>query len=87
MQNKTWVSVAVFPDRVCAEAVLQLLANAAVPAYLASNEHVPGLGTRFSVFVPSDLLHRAQWISQESPVSDTELTYLATGELPENDDR
>jgi len=87
VQNKSWVSVAAFPDRVSAESVLELLANAAIPAYLASNEHVPGLGTRFSVFVPSDLLHRAQWISQESPVSDAELIYLATGEMPENNDR
>jgi hypothetical protein len=42
---------------------------------------VPGLSS-FHVLVPSALLHRAQWITQQLPPSDTELEFLATGQLP-----
>jgi hypothetical protein len=83
VQSQSWVTVAVYSDRMSAEAVLELLAGAALPAYVSSNDHVPGLGTSFAIFVPSDLLHRARWILQDSEVSDRELTYLATRELTE----
>jgi hypothetical protein len=43
---------------------------------------VPGLGTEFSVLVHTNQLHRAEWIRKQSQVSEQELTYLATGELP-----
>lgn len=82
MQNKSWVGVAVYSDRMSAEATLGLLAGEGLPAYISSDEHVPGLGSNFSVFVPPDLLHRAQWVLQQPPVSETELTYLALGEFP-----
>jgi hypothetical protein len=81
-QNNSWVGVAVFPDRMSAEATLRLLTDEALPAYVSSDDHVPGLGSSFFVLVPRDLLHRAQWLLQQLPISEKELTYLATGELP-----
>ena len=42
---------------------------------------VPGLST-FNVLVPRTLLHRARWITQQPSPSDTELEFLATGQLP-----
>jgi hypothetical protein len=86
MEKQTWVSVAVYSDRMSAEATLGRLAGDEIPAYISSDEHVPGLGTHFDVLVPSDLLHRARWILRESPLSERELTYLATGELNESGD-
>jgi hypothetical protein len=78
-----WAAVASFSDRASAEAILGLLIGNNLPGYIASNEHVPGLGTNFSACVPAHLLHRAQWILEQCRVSEEELTYLATGELPE----
>ena len=81
MGEQSWVSVTIYSDRVSAEAALGLLAANEIPAYISSDEHVPGLGTRFSILVPSELLSRAQWLLRESNLSERELTYLATGEL------
>lgn len=82
MHHTSWVAVATYTAHSSAEAMLVLLKNAGLPAYVSSDEHVPGLGSSFSVLVPRDLLQRAQRIVQPVPLSDTELTYLATGELP-----
>jgi hypothetical protein len=83
VDEQTWVSVAVYPDRMSAQAALGRLAGDEIPAYISSDEHVPGLGTRFSILVPSELLQRARWLLRESTLSERELTYLATGELTE----
>jgi hypothetical protein len=45
-----------------------------------------GLATFFSVQVPTQLLHRARWLLDSAKVSESELTYLATRELPDNPD-
>jgi hypothetical protein len=84
VENQTWVTVAVYSDRLSAEATLGLLAAEEMPAYISSDEHVPGLGIRFAVLVPSDVVPRAHWLLRAPPISDGELTYLATGELSEN---
>jgi hypothetical protein len=82
VNNAAWVGVDSFPDRFSAEALVGLLAGEGVPAYIASDEPIPGLARNFSVLVPPDLLHRARWILQQAPVSESELTRLATGGLP-----
>jgi len=81
MDEPRWVSVAVYSDRMSAEAALGLLAGTEIPAYISSDEHVPGLGTRFSILVPAEQLNRARWLVRESNLSERELTFLATGEL------
>lgn len=84
MNNATWVGVDSFPDRVSAEALVGLLAGEGVPAYIASDEPIPGLARNFSVLVPPDLIHRAHWILKQAPISESELTQLAIaqGEQP-----
>lgn len=79
-----WSEVVTHPDRISAEAVLGLLAQGDVPARIVSDEHLPGLGLFFSVVVPTELLHRARWLLSEAQVSEAELTYLATKELPDD---
>jgi len=73
-----WVNVDSFADRFSAEALVGLLAGEGVPAYIAADEPIPGLGRNFSVLVPPDLLHRAQWILKQT-ISEDELTTLAVG--------
>lgn len=76
-----WLSIATFSDRMSAEAIAELLRGEGIPAYISSDEHVPGLGTNFSVAVAADQSRRARWFLQQSHVSEQELTYLATGEI------
>jgi len=82
-----WSVVAKFGDRISAQALFGLLEAEQVPCYFASNEVVPGLGTEYAVLVPSELLHRAQWIRQQSTVSAEELTDLAMGESADEVDK
>jgi hypothetical protein len=80
VSSSTWVGVATYSDRISAEAVLGLLSGEGLPAYIKSDEHVPGLGSNFSVFVPPDRARQAQRILQPGQVSESELTRLATGQ-------
>jgi len=82
VEKQSWVTVEVYPDRISAEATLGLLAGDGIPVYVSSDEHVPGLGTHFKVLVPADQLRRARRLLLQGEVSEAELTYLATGELP-----
>jgi hypothetical protein len=83
LPDDKWAAVASFSDRASAEVVLGLLIENDLPGYIASNEYVPGLGSNFSPCVPAHLLHRARWILEQCRVSEGELTYLATGKLPD----
>ncbi len=77
MHDDKWVSVDSYADRFSAEALVGLLAGEGVPAHIASDEPIPGLGRNFAVLVPPELLQRAQSIVEQAPVSDKELTRLA----------
>jgi hypothetical protein len=77
-----WSVVASFGDQISAQALLGLLTSESMPSMVISNAAVPGLGTEFSVLVPTPQLRKAQLIREQNRVSDEELTYLATGELP-----
>ena len=83
VSNASWVSVATYSDKVSAEAILGLLSGAGLPAYIESDEHVPGLGTNFSVFVPNDRARQARRILEQGLVSEKELTDLALGVEPD----
>jgi hypothetical protein len=90
VSTSSWVSVAAYSDKLSAEAILGLLTGEGVPAYIKSDEHVPGLGSNFSVFVPPDRQSQAQWLLKQAHVTEKELTFLAVGELespPEGESR
>lgn len=79
-----WSAIATFGDRLSAEALAGLLESERLPCYIDSNEIVPGLGSEFIVLVPAEFVHRANWIRRQvAQVSEQELTYLATGQLPD----
>ncbi|HEY3784227.1 MAG TPA: hypothetical protein VGL55_02990 [Steroidobacteraceae bacterium] len=80
MPNHSWISVATYSDRISAEALLGLLTGEGVPAYIRSDEYVPGLGSNFAVSVPPEQERRARWLLRQSHVTETELIRLATGE-------
>jgi hypothetical protein len=82
MSETGWSVVATFGDRISAQALFGLLESEKLPCYFASNGAVPGLDTEFAILVPTEFLARAQRIQEQSRVSEEELTFLATGELP-----
>ncbi len=77
MLAEKWISVADYSDRASADANVELLAEAGVTSHVVSNEHIPGLGTAFSVRVPPDLVERAKSVLMDNQVTEAELTDLA----------
>jgi hypothetical protein len=83
MAEENWVSVATYPDRPSAEAILEILGKEDVAGYIASNDYIPGLGSNFSVLVPPQLEDKSRRLLEHSAVSESELTFLATGQRPD----
>jgi hypothetical protein len=77
-----WTSVVTYSDPISAEAVRGLLEAEGVPCRIAPSESFPGLALFYAVEVPTPVLYRARWLLASAEVSENELNYLATGELP-----
>ncbi len=85
MNQKEWQPFETFSDRGSAEALAAVLGSEGVPARVESSELVAGIEARYRVLVPSSLVHRARWVLADSDLTDSELDYLATGELSDAD--
>lgn len=77
MSNDPWSTIAEYPDRASAEAIVGLLTAEMVPCYVLSHSPIPGLALAFSVRVPPALLPRAQEILEAARVPESELAELA----------
>lgn len=77
MPDTSWISVAAYSDKISAEAILGLFVCEGLPACIKSDEHVPGLGSNFSVFVPAERVRQANRILEQGRMSEKELTELA----------
>lgn len=78
---REWERFARYPNYLAAMIVAGLLENEGVPTVVESIGPFPGTNSS-AVWVPRELVHRARWILAWPPPSDAELTYLATGEFP-----
>lgn len=74
-----------FEDEPSAEAIAELLRGQGIPARVEVQAALPGLVENIRIVVPEALQHRARWLLKYAEVSERELSFLATGEL-ENDD-
>jgi hypothetical protein len=72
-----------FSDRGSADSLASWLEFEGVPSYVESRAHE----TQFVVYVLETLAHRARWIVAQSPPTDAELDFLATGKLPGQEDK
>jgi hypothetical protein len=79
------VCVATYSDTVSAEVSAQLLRSEGVDVRLVTDSALLGEARQCEVHVPAQLAHRARWLLAQSPVSDGELEYLATGMLGDGD--
>ena len=46
---------------------------------------VPGIVENVRIVAPSALAHRARWLLKTNKITDAELHFAATGELPDNE--
>jgi hypothetical protein len=79
-----WPVAAAFSDAVSAHVIIALLETEGVPTQLIVGNPLLGPAQTCEIRVPPGLLHRARWILASAPLSDAELTFLATGELEGN---
>ena len=82
IDDPEWELFRSFSDLGPAEVLKGKLETGGVPARLQPMTLESGVDGEFSVFVPRPLAHRARWLVNQLPMSDTELEYLATGHLP-----
>jgi len=79
--SDTWQEFVSFSDAASAEAVAGLLRSEGVPTQVIADQPIPGLIQNVHLFVPSDLMHRAKWLTSQTQLTEAELVYLATGKL------
>ena len=80
-----WEIFARFPNFWEGHVLAGLLRSEDVPAQVLSLS--PLFDSGFSaVLVPRELVHRARWVLAWPPPSEAELTFLATGELPNQEE-
>lgn len=77
-----WESIRGFAERGPAEALRVQLETEGVPTRIEANALENAIEARFFVLVPTALAHRARWVTPDSPFSEAELNFLATGKLP-----
>ena len=76
-----WAPFRKLADLPSAQALVELLLTHKVPARIESPHFLSGIDGYYTVAVPSELLHRASWVSPEMPFDEAELAFLATGQL------
>lgn len=76
-----------FENEPSAEAIAELLRRQGIPARVEVRAALPGLVGNVRIVVPEILQHRARWLLKFAEVSERELSFLATGNLEnENED-
>ncbi len=85
MQNHDWQPFLGFASRGSAEAVAIILESEEVPTLVKAAHLTAGIESDFVILVPAHLAHRARWVLAQSDFTESELNYLATGELSSSD--
>ena len=84
-RNDPWESFRGFAARGPAEALCVQLQLEGVPSKLETRALENGIETHYWVLVAKSLAHRARWITAQLPPTDEEVSFLATGKLPEQE--
>jgi hypothetical protein len=81
IDEKPWGRFMGFPDSASAIAAATYLEQNGVPSCVeAGSPNVDFSNTAF-ILVPGHLAHRARWLWAQADLSESELHFLATGEL------
>lgn len=81
MPDSSWQSLMTVFDTLSAQVLAERLNADGVPTHVRTDSAIFGVARRCEIFVPTELLSRAQRLLASSQFSDAELSYLATGRL------
>ena len=85
--GEDWVLFQSFPDFGPAEAMRVWLQHEGVPTKVESRALESGVEAQYGVFVAKHLAHRARWVAAQLPPTEAELEFLATGKLPDTNEK
>lgn len=81
IHQRGWECFAVYHDELAAGVVVDYLRRNDCPAQVMGRAGA-GLDAGVQVLVPGELLHRARWLWAQADLTEAELHYLISGELP-----
>ena len=81
IQDKPWERFMGFSDTPSAVAAAAYLEQNGVPSRVEAGSPNVDFSDAAFVLVPGHLAHRARWLWAQSDLTESELQYLATGEL------
>jgi hypothetical protein len=80
-KTENWVVFRSISEAASSQALVEFLNSKGVPARVEAPNLVPGVEGYFLVCVPEQWIHRARFFAPESSFEESELDYLATGKL------
>jgi hypothetical protein len=81
IEEKPWERFMGFPDSASAVAAASYLEQNGVPSCVEAGSPSVDFSNIAFVLVPGHLAHRAKWLWAQSDLTESELHFLATGEL------
>ena len=85
--DNDWELFQTFTDIGSAEVMCAWLLSEEVPARVDTQSFESSLEIRYRLWVRRDLIHRARWVIAQPAPTETELEYLATGKLPNAEEK
>ena len=79
--SDSWKSLITVFDTISAQVLVDRLNAEGVPTQLKSDSSLFGVARSCEILVPAEVLSRARRLLAAEPFSDSELSWLATGEL------
>ena len=86
MADSTWELFATFGDIGSAQVLAAKLESEGIPTSITPVTIDSALKGKYQVYVDAELAHRARWVTSQLGVSDAELEYMATGNLPDSEE-
>jgi hypothetical protein len=83
IQERGWQIFATYRDEIAAGVVVDYLRHNDCPAAVSGTVSAD-VDSHVNVLVPSELLHRARWLWSQADLTEGELQFLISGELPGN---
>jgi hypothetical protein len=84
-ETTQWRLLACLSDVPSAAVLAEILSSEEVAVRIITEAALMGQAAPCRVFVAAGQVHRARWILSQRALSEAELTYLATGELTEEE--
>ena len=81
MSESPWQLLITVFDTISAQLLTERLNAEGVPTQVRSDSELLGVARTCQILVPAELLHRARFVLSSEQLSDSELSWLATGRL------